>query len=196
MSNSSFDNAFKSFSITFEKMRMSLSEWVLKNNGGFDTEGAVTGLTDNNMIHFQSRNTQLESIITFFTESNNRIEQLKGQCERLKFENQMLKVALREQSIKDEDLRRNIEIYMAYEITEDTTLKDFIETMKDTFFYLDLAVRKKVLENTPSVQNRIKAAQWFTEDEKAAEKHYFKKIKILRGATPEVKKIINDEYDK
>ena len=151
-------------SITFAAMKRGLLAWAAGKGGVGNTEGGMTGLSDNDNIHFTIRNQQLETISDYSNACEAKIEDLTLQNYRLKGQLRLLETANREALRSDEYVMEEIQKLLAYRIDADTTKRDFEGALRDTIFYFELGLKRGLIDSTDLVLSKLDNARWMLKD--------------------------------
>jgi hypothetical protein len=184
------NQAFTDFSITFKKMREKLIEWAFSKGGRLDTEGYMSGLQPNDNTHFDIRNQQLETIADYSTACETLIGEQQNEIERLKGRLRMAEMANREILKSDTDVLSQIDFLLAYEIKEDTTILDFESTLKDTLFYLELGLKRGIIEKTDTIAKKLHWSRIFLTDHQRLKIFYYHKKNSLHETHDSIKTLI------
>lgn len=142
------------FATTFKAMKESLIKWAL-TKGGVINDGCMNGLSENDNTHFEVRNKQLEILSTYSASAETRIQELETEIKRLKDRNILLETASREQIQSDETVKTECDRLLKYTIDDETTFLEFEGIVKNTVFYLNLGLKRNLIENTEGVQKKL-----------------------------------------
>ena len=149
---------------TFAAMKSSLLAWASSKGGALDTEGCMSGLSDNDAIHFEIRNQQLATISDYSNACETMIADLTLQNHRLKGQLRLLETANRESLKSDEYVMEQIQKLLAYRIDADTTKRDFEGALRDTIFYFELGLKRGLIDSTDLVLSKLDNARWMLKD--------------------------------
>lgn len=151
MNHSDNLNAFAS---CFKTMKEDLIKWALLN-GGQIIDDTMQNLSDNNNIRFTKLNKQLSILSEYSASAESKIHELENEVKRLKDRNILLETATREQLHSDETVKTECKRLLEYTIDEDTTFLEFESIVKNTVFYLNLGLKRALIENTDGVQKKL-----------------------------------------
>lgn len=167
--------AFTKFSTVFSSMRTKLVEWATSKGGAVDTEGFMSGLNENDNTHFSIRNEQLEVIAHYSYEVENLIQEQRMVIDRLRGEVRLLTTATRQQMRSDDEVLKNIEVLMKYEIQEETTMNDFEGALRDTIYFFELGMKRGLIDPTELINSKLDWARWFLKDQREMKIFYHNK---------------------
>lgn len=175
------------FAKTFAAMHENLKTYIERNGGTIDDTGEIKGLQDNILTHVNIRNEQLNSLLNYYTESELLIKTLENKVKRLDIENAFLQKGRQGETYSNQKILKEIDFYMAYEVGEETTQDDFTDVLRQTKFFIELALKRKILiPFTPEHENKLKWANIFLDDSQALKQFFNKKKSKLVEIDPTV----------
>lgn len=162
--NMNHSQTLSQFAKVFADMKRKLLEWAAIKGGAVDTEGCMAGLSDNDAIHFNIRNAQLGCLAEYSAEVENLIAVLQFENEKLKSQVRLLETANRESIRGDDFVMAQIEKWLAFKIELDTTEYDFEFALRETVFYLELGIKRKILEPDERILKKINLSKLMLKD--------------------------------
>lgn len=189
--NDDYIKASETFTKVFKKMHDSLIEYIEKQGGTIEN-GEIKGLQDGILKHVEIRNDQLNSLLNYYTESELLIKTLENRVKRLDIENIFLQKGRQGETYSNQKILKEIDFYMSYEIDLETTLDDFTDVLRQTKFFMELALKRKILDPfTPEHENKLKWSIYFLDDNTSELKTFFNnKKQKLGNIAPSVSKLL------
>lgn len=187
--------ALTKFSTTFSAMRQKLVEWAVSKGGAVDSEGFMSGLSDNDNTHFTIRNEQLEAIADYSNEVESLIQEQKMTIDRLRGEVRLLTAASREQMRSDDSVLKNIEVLTKYQIEEETTINDFEGALRDTIYFFELGIKRGLIDPTELINSKLDWARWFLKDQREMKLFFNQKKNKLYQIHENIRTLISTTTD-
>ena len=98
---------------------------------------------------------------------------------QLKTENKLMQTAERERQLNNEAVMKEVTHYLSWRISDKDTLDGFRKVLKQTVFYLELALKRRLIEPDEIVTLKIKYSKEFLLDDLRAKKHFFSQQRLL-----------------
>lgn len=174
-----YDDAYKQFAATYNGMLRRLNDWAVGKGGGFDGNGDMVNLEKNNQIHYDIRHAELVALLDYVEAVELRDKRRMADFQQLKTENRLLQTAEREQQLNNKAVLKEAVHYLTWRITERDTLDRFRKVLKETVWYLELAVKRQLIEADEAVLLKIRKAKEFLMDDNKAKRHFFNKQREL-----------------
>jgi hypothetical protein len=181
-----YPTAYLNFSKTFADMRTRLLKWLTDNGGTLDTDGNISGLAPNLEIHFNGRNEQLNAILNYATAVAESLNAKSEEIATLKAHIRLLETAEREKSISNAATLDRISELLAWEIQKKHSMDDFRRAIKDTIFFVELGLKRKLIESDERIQLKLHYSKLFLQNDAEARKHFFSRKKILEQASAHI----------
>ena len=185
-----YQTAFNQFSRIFKAMRESLLKWATSKGGAVDNEGFMSGLSENDNIHFESRNKQLEIIAEYATVTEEYINDLLIENAKLKGKIRLLETATREQIQSDDNVLKQVQFLLKFQIEDDTTLNDFEGILRDTFYYFNLGLKRGLIAESELILSKLDWAGWFLKCDRDMKQFYHNKKNKLYETHDSLREII------
>jgi hypothetical protein len=186
-----YKETYVAFSTTFAHMQEQLAAWVQGRGGTIDEEGYVNGLTPNDLIHYDKRNGQLEAMLEYVEAVEADRKEKGAEIDRLRTRLKMLETAQKAEKYTDDYVLKEVNFLRLWEIVEDTTLDDFKGILKETIFFFDLALKRKIVEADERTLKKMQYSSAFLKNEEDLRYFFFNK----KGKLKEAAKIpILDEH--
>ena len=177
-----YNEAYKQFSTTYTAMSKRLEEWVNYQGGKIDAEGMVQGLTDKLLIRYNTLNDDLASMLEFVEAvSSDRKEKL-AEIERLKTRCRMLETAAKAEKYTDAYVMQEVNFLKTWTIDLETNLDELRQKLKDTVFFIELALKRQLMEFDDATQKKLINSKLLLQDEEELKQAYFLKKKKLKEA--------------
>lgn len=187
-----YQKSVEQFSKVYNKMTENLTAWIEKQGGAIDPEtGEISGLTDNEMIHANTRSEQLNTLLEYHTTAELYIQRLENTIKRLDIENQLLQKGRAGQTYSNSKILQEIEFYMSYEVDTETTLDDFTDVLRQTKFFIELGLKRKILDLTPEHENKLKWSNIFLDDTAMMKQFFNNKKQKLGLIAPSVENALS-----
>jgi hypothetical protein len=190
MNNDNYIQAAENFTKVYQKMYNALIEYIEKQGGTIES-GEIKGLQDGILKHVEIRNDQLNSLLNYYTESEIHIKALENRVKQLDIENSLLQKGRQGETYSNDKILKEIDFYLAYEVSEETTLDDFTDVLRQTKFFIELALKRKILTPvTPEHENKLKWANIFLENTHDLKTFFNNKKKKLGNVAPSVSNLL------
>ena len=174
-----YADAYQRFATTYNGMLRRLNEWAMSKGGRFDDEGEMVGLDKNNQIHYDIRHTELTGLLDYVEAVELRDKRRIADIAQLKTENKLMQTAERERQLNNEAVMKEVTHYLSWRISDKDTLDGFRKVLKQTVFYLELALKRRLIEPDEIVTLKIKYSKEFLLDDLRAKKHFFSQQRLL-----------------
>jgi chromosome segregation ATPase len=183
-----YNEAYKQFSTTYTAMSKRLEEWVNYQGGKIDAEGMVQGLTDKLLIRYNTLNDDLASMLEFVQAVEGDRKEKLAEIERLKIRCRMLETAAKAEKYTDAYVMQEVNFLKTWTIDLETNLDELRQKLKDTVFFIELALKRQLTEFDEATQKKLINSKLLLQDEEELKKAYFLKKKKLKEAnqTPEL----------
>jgi hypothetical protein len=186
-----YKEAYTQFSTAFAQMQEQLQNWVAQNGGTFDDEGYVTGLSENNMIHYEKRNAQLVAMLEYVEAVEAERKEKIAEVTRLKTKIKLLETAERAEKYTDEYVLQEVQFFKNWTIDNETTLDDLRQILKETVFFIELAYKRHLIEPDEVLNKKLINSKALLKDDRELRGAYFFKKEKLKEAE---KSTVLDEY--
>lgn len=175
-----YDDAYKQFATNYNTMLRRLNDWAVSKGGGFDDNGDMLNLEKNNQIHYDIRHAELVALLDYVEAVELRDKKRIADFQQLKTENRLLQTAERERQLNNETVLEKAVHYLSWRISEKDTLDGFRKVLKETVWYIELALKRQLIERDEAVLLKIRKAKEFLLDDTEAKKHFFKQQRVLK----------------
>lgn len=175
-----YTEAYKHFSSTYTAMSKRLEEWVKYQGGSIDTEGYVQGLSEKNLIRYNTLNDDLSCMLEFVQAVEGDRKEKLSEIERLKTRCRMLETAAKAEKYTDAYVLQEVNFLKNWTIDLETNLDEFRQKLRDTIFFIELALKRGLIPFDDWIEKKLRFSKLYVLDEEALKEAYFIKKKQLK----------------
>lgn len=183
-----YKEAYTRFSTAYSAMAKRLQEWVVLKGGRFDTEGYVQGLTANFLVRYEQLNNEMSDMLEYVEAVEAERKAQWAEIHRLRTRCHLLESAERAEKYTDKYVMQEVNFHKAWMIDPETSLDEFRQKLRDTIFFLELALKRGLIEYDEPTEKKISYSKHFLLNEEDFKDFYFSKKRKLKEAakTPDI----------
>ena len=177
-----YKEAYTRFSTAYADMAKRFQEWVEFHDGRFDTEGYVVGLPKNLMIRYERLNDKMTAMLEYVVAVEAERKAQSAELHRLRTRCHLLEAAERAEKYTDAYVMQEVNFHKAWTIDAETSIDEFKLKLRDTIFFLELALKRGLIEYDEPTEKKIMYSKLFLQSEEDFKYFYFSKKSKLKEA--------------
>lgn len=177
-----YKEAYTRFSTAYAGMAKRLQEWVRLKGGRFDTEGYVQDLSANFLVRYEQLNNEMSDMLDYVEAVEAERKAQAAEIHRLRTRCHLLEAAERAEKYNDVYVMQEVNFHKAWTIDEETSIDEFRQKLRDTIFFLELALKRGLIEYDEPTEKKIMYSKHFLQSEEDFKDFYFSKKRKLKEA--------------